>query len=79
MVVRLRLVDDWKRLMRRAWSVRLIGISILLSGVEVGVQAAIALGAKVPIPPGSFAVLAAAVSVAAGVARLVAQPTMRGE
>lgn len=75
----MHLVDDWRRLLRRAWSVRLIGLSIVLSAAEVGVQAAIALGAKVPIPAGSFAVLAGLVSAAAGLARFVAQPKMRGE
>jgi len=73
------LIDDWRRILKHAWSVRLIALSILLSAVEVAVQAAIAIGYQPPILPGAFAVLAGIVSGAAGFARFVAQPKMRGE
>lgn len=62
------LVSDWKRILRKAWSVRLILLAGLLSGVEV----------LLPffndrMPRGSFALASFVIANAALVARLVAQ------
>jgi hypothetical protein len=66
------LVDDWKHVARRAWSVRLAVLSGLLSAGEF------ALPYLAPQAPSRrFAAVAAALALAAAVARVVAQPRMR--
>ncbi len=65
------LVADWKWLLRRAWSIRLAVLSALLSSVEVVLPLFVDV-----LPRNTFAVLAMLAAIAAGVARVVAQPTM---
>jgi membrane protein YdbS with pleckstrin-like domain len=65
----MRLIKDWARIARRAWSVRLALLSALLGAVEIGVQF---LAASQPTP--YFAMAAAFTSLAAAIARIVAQP-----
>lgn len=63
------LLADWRRLVRRAWSVRLAVLAALLSAAEF------ALPFIVPDrPSGWFAGAAVLVSLAAAYARIVAQP-----
>lgn len=65
------LVDNWRTVLRRAWSVRLIALACLLTGAE-----AIALVLGVDWLPGSEVVRAGVLfglSAAALVARIVAQ------
>ena len=62
---------DWKRILRKAWSVRLILLAGLLSGIEV----------MLPfydgsMPRGWFAALSGLSVAGAFVARIVAQPRM---
>ena len=64
----MQLAANWKTILRRAWSVRLMLLAALLSGAEFALPY---LGDKVP--PGVFAALGFAVTAAALVARLVAQ------
>lgn len=71
----MRLIDDWKTTLARAWSVRWIIAAGLLSGAEVALP--LAREAIEPLgllPPGAFAVLAALASAGAVVARVLAQP-----
>jgi len=68
-----KLVDDFDFVLKRAWSVRLLALSLVLSGLEVAIQVAVAFSVKPPIPAGLFAALAGVVTIAAGVARFVAQ------
>lgn len=68
------LLPDWRRVARKAWSVKLAILSAILSAVEIGVQVM-----AVVRPTPWFAMGAAVVSLAAGLARLVAQPEMRDE
>lgn len=70
----MRLVDDWKQIAKRAWSVRLGALAAILSGVEV----VLPLFAD-SFPRNLFAVLSFAAVVGAMVARFVAQPKMRDE
>lgn len=67
----MQLLDDWKKIARKAWSFRLGILAALLSGVEV-----ILPFFENKFPRGVFAGLAFAVTVSAAVARLVAQPRM---
>ena len=65
------LLPDWKRLIRRAWSLRLILLAGLLTGCEAVLSAA---GTDwLPGPQWARMVLLFAVLGAAFVARLVAQ------
>lgn len=69
----MRLRDDWRKVLRRAWSVRLMAVTVVLSGAEAIVSTATAFGVSFGIKPGLFSVLAGVVGMAAAVARLVAQ------
>ena len=66
------LVYDWKRVLRYGWSIRLIVLAGLLSGLEV----ILPMFSDV-IPRNVFALLSLFVTVAAFIARLTAQPKMR--
>lgn len=64
------LLQNWRDVLKKAWSVRLIVLAAALSGLE----AACALGGDLlPIPRGSFALLSGVVGCAAFAARLLAQ------
>lgn len=63
--------DDAKKILRRAWSIRIIAISAILSGLEVVLSL---LDAEVlGLPRGAFAAIAGLVSALAIPARLMAQ------
>lgn len=64
----MRLKEDWRIVLRKAWSIRLMLLAGLLSGVEV----VLPLFADL-LPRGMFAGLSGASVAAAFVARLVAQ------
>lgn len=64
------LIDNWRQVLKRAWSVRLILLAGLLSGLEVALPL---LGGIYPIPTGIFAALTFLSVGGAFVARLVAQ------
>jgi len=66
----MRLVQDWKRVLKRAWSVRLMLVAALLSGLEVAIPY---LDGYVDIPPRLFALLSGLTVAAAFIARIVAQ------
>ena len=66
------LVYDWQRVLRYGWSIRLIVLAGLLSGLEV----ILPMFSDV-IPRNVFALLSLFVTVAAFIARLTAQPKMR--
>ncbi|ANB34735.1 hypothetical protein M2324_000418 [Rhodovulum sulfidophilum] len=63
----MHLVPQWRALIRRAWSIRLILIAGLLSGLSL------ASPDLLGIPRGLFAGLSALVTAAAFAARLIAQ------
>ena len=68
----MKLVQNWRQLLRRAWSVRLMLLAGLLSGAEV----ALPFFAH-QLPAGLFAALSAGTVGAALVARLVAQSSLK--
>lgn len=71
----MKLIANWRAVLRRAWSFRLIIVSGLLSGVDVAmpfIQQSIE--PLQIIPAGSFAILAVLASVAAAIARVLVQP-----
>lgn len=70
------LLSNWREVLTRAWSVRLIIIAAILSGMEVALPM---LDGVLPIPTGTFAALAGFVSAGALLARVVAQSNLSGE
>lgn len=60
--------DNWREILKRAWSLRLMALAAVLSAVEVGLPFF-----QDAIPRGVFAVLSMAAVAGAFVARLVAQ------
>lgn len=68
-----RLVHNWRDILKWAWSVRLMVLAGILSGLEVLIQVLVAYNYQPPIPPMLFAVLSGLVTVAALIARIVAQ------
>ncbi|MRN66530.1 putative membrane protein [Brucella sp. 10RB9215] len=70
----MHLVSDWRRVLQKAWSVRLILLAGVLSGLEVVLPF---LGDNFPIPSGAFALLTFVVTMAAFVMRLVSQKVFR--
>jgi hypothetical protein len=71
-----RLVDDWKRVLRFSWSIRLIAIAGLFAGCEVALPL---IALYVPIPPGVFAGLSGFFTAAALISRLLAQRKLAGD
>ena len=71
----MNLVDDWKWVLKKTWSIRLILLAGLFSGLEAGMQIAMALHwlDQYPIPPGMLVLASFMVSNVAFIARLVAQ------
>lgn len=67
----MNLLPDWKRLLRKAWSIRLVALAGLLSGCEVILPLFVDT-----VPRNVFAALSVLAAVGAGVARVVAQPKM---
>lgn len=66
-------IADWRRVLTRAWSVRLMVVAALLSGLEVAVPL---LDGLLPVPQGVFAGLASLSTIAATVARFVLQRSL---
>ena len=66
------LLDDWRRVARRAWSFRFSLVAAVFTAAEVIVP----LFSDV-LPRGLFVLLAFSASIGAAIARLVAQPEMR--
>lgn len=72
----MRPVSNWRAVLRCAWSIRLIVVAGILSGVEVALPL---LDGILPIPPGVFAGLSGLTVAAAFVARLIAQKGLSDE
>lgn len=69
----MRLVNNWRAVLTRAWSVRLL----LLAGLLTGIEAALPfLGELVPLSPGVLAAVSFLVVMGALVARLLAQKSI---
>ena len=64
----MKLIDDWKKILKKAWSVRLLVIAGLLTGVEIILPLLVD-----SFPRGLFAALSFVFTAAAFVARIVAQ------
>lgn len=67
----MQLYDNWREIVRKAWSIRLMVLAGLLTGLEVVVPMLAGL-----MPHGVFAALAGLSTCAALIARLVAQKSV---
>jgi hypothetical protein len=72
----MKLASNWRAVLRHAWSLRLALLSAVLGAAEVAVQVFMD---DPPVERGVFAAVAAFVSLAAAVARVVAQQPISGE
>jgi hypothetical protein len=70
----MKLVAGWLHVLRKAWSVRLILLAGILSGLEVALPY---LGDAYPIPTGVFAALSVLVTMAAFAMRIISQKEFR--
>lgn len=68
-------IHNWRDVLKYAWSLRLIALAAVLSGLEVAIQFFVE---NPPLPRGVFALLSALVTVAAFFARFVAQKKVSG-
>jgi hypothetical protein len=66
-----KLSDDWKEVLRKAWSVRLMAVTALFVGLEAALPNLDGL-----LPPKTFAILAFVTTVGSFATRLLAQPNM---
>lgn len=71
----MKLVWNWRAVLRHAWSLRLALLAAALGAAEFVVQ--VFMDAP-PIPRGTFAAIGALVSFAAAVSRVVAQTAVSG-
>lgn len=65
------LLPDWKRILKKAWSVRLMALASILSGCE-----AVLPYAEFILPRGSFAAVSFVIVTAALLSRFVVQKSM---
>lgn len=70
-----RLVDNWRCVLRYGWSLRLMVLSTVLSGLEVAMPY---LDGVLPVGRGTFGALAGLTTIGAAVARFVAQSKVSG-
>lgn len=70
----MKLVSEWKRVLQRAWSIRLMLLAGIFSALEVALPFF-----EHAIPQGIFAAASGLTAGAAFVARLVAQKGLKNE
>lgn len=72
----MQLLPNWWDVLKRAWSIRLMIIAAVLSGIEIALPL---LDGVIDIPRGLFAAASGITTAAAFVARLVAQENIPHE
>lgn len=72
----MRLIDNWRRVLKRAWSVRILALAAVFSGLEVALPF---FDGTLPLTDRQRGAVYFAVTVAALVARFLAQSTPTGE
>jgi hypothetical protein len=71
----MKLISNWRAVLRYAWSIRLLVLAGLLSGAEIALPL---IQDLLPIPRGVFAGLSFIATAGGLVARLVAQQSVSG-
>lgn len=69
------LVDDWGAILKKAWSVKFSIAAALFGGLEVAVQYV----QPASVPAGTFAAIAAVISILATGARVLQQQELTGD
>ncbi|CAI2936170.1 DUF7940 domain-containing protein [Aminobacter niigataensis] len=72
----MKLVANWRAVLRHAWTVRLLVLACLLTATEVALPL---LDGLLPVPPGVFALLSGLTSAGALAARFIAQQKISGD
>lgn len=72
----MKLVSNWRAVLRHAWSVRLMVLGAVLCGAEMALPL---LNGVLPIPPRTFAALSFVATAGAFIARIVAQQRVSGD
>lgn len=67
----MKLIDDWLKVVKKAWSIRLMILAAFLSGLET-----ILPYFSDKIPTGVFAIASFVITAFALLARIIAQPKM---
>lgn len=70
----MKLIEDWDKVLKKAWSVKFSILAALLGGIELAVQLVKPAG----VPDGAFAAFAAVVSIGAAFARILQQQELSG-
>ena len=70
----MKLLPEWKRIARKAWSFRLTVLAAALAGAEMALPYVSDL-----FPSRVFLALSMAVTIGAAISRIVAQPKMRDD
>jgi hypothetical protein len=70
-----RLIPNWRAVLTRAWSVRLMVLAFILTVAEVALPL---LDGYLPIPQYTFAALSGLATAGAFVARIIAQNNVGG-
>lgn len=70
----MKLAPNWRAILVRAWSLRLMGLALVLTLVEAGLPYIEPLGF---VPPGLFGLVSALVIAGAFIARIIAQKGLR--
>jgi hypothetical protein len=73
--MRINLVDDWRTILRKAWSVKFNVLAAICSGAEIAVQ----IWQPAGVRPGVFASIAVCISIAAAGARVMAQKELSND
>lgn len=66
------LVEDWQLILKKAWSIRLLLLSAILSAAEAVVPLFIDV-----LPHNTFTILAVLAAIGGAASRIIAQPAMQ--
>ncbi|TDX19717.1 hypothetical protein [Rhodovulum visakhapatnamense] len=72
----MKLVPNWRAVLRRAWSVWILAAMVILSGLEAA--ASLLSADMLGLPPDVYAAVVGVLSAAAVLARLIAQTGLQG-
>ncbi|MBL3571373.1 hypothetical protein BV509_20335 [Rhodovulum sulfidophilum] len=72
----MKLVPNWRAVLRRAWSVWILAAMVILSGLEAA--ASLLSADMLGLPPDVYAAAVGLLSAAAVLARLIAQTGLEG-
>lgn len=69
------LIDDWRVVLKHAWSVRLLALIVVVQGLEFALPL---VGAGLPIPDSWLTPLTIVIGIAAALSRFIPQKSISG-